>query len=157
MKLNQQQIMGLTETRRKRIYRRLEGVFGSLEDLKEGTSYRAEAEGFMRLSFEVLQVLPVGDMFIGSLSHYGVQNGDLMADPDMEILFMPSRKMCFPMTFRNDYMGFNQQAAWLEGEGVIGRYGVMREQEEFLDMWTKNIEFQGHKLVEKENSEGVRA
>jgi hypothetical protein len=40
-----------------------------------------------------------------ALAHNGKQNGDVMADPDMEVRIYPDLKMAEALTFRNDYMG----------------------------------------------------
>ena len=40
-----------------------------------------------------------------ALAHNGKQNGDVMADPDMEVRIYPEMKMAEALTFRNDYMG----------------------------------------------------
>ena len=41
-----------------------------------------------------------------SLAHYGKQNGDLMADPEMT--FGENEHEFYPLSFRNDYAGVHQ-------------------------------------------------
>ena len=41
-----------------------------------------------------------------SVAHYGEQNWDLMADPEMTFGELDSK--FYPLSFRNDYLGFNQ-------------------------------------------------
>lgn len=41
-----------------------------------------------------------------SLAHYGKQNGDLMADPEMT--FGENEHEFYPLSFRNDYVGVYQ-------------------------------------------------
>ena len=40
------------------------------------------------------------------IAHYGVQNGDLMADPDMFFSVNRKEQKIIPLTFRNDYLAY---------------------------------------------------
>ena len=76
-----------------------------------------------------------------SLAHYGEQNGDLMADPEMTFLIKDGS--VFPMTFRNDYVGVNWEHIWIEEDGTIkfeknGPDGAI----EFSEIWLNNIKEQ---------------
>ena len=44
-----------------------------------------------------------------ALAHNGKQNGDVMADPDMEIRIYPEMKTAEALSFRNDYLGIYQE------------------------------------------------
>lgn len=59
-----------------------------------------------------------------ALAHYGKQNGDLMADPDME--FEIGEDYIKPLTYQNDYMG----------------YFTDNPDTEFANMWLRNIKEQ---------------
>ena len=77
-----------------------------------------------------------------SISHYGEQNGDLMADPDMTFYRDPASGCVYPMTFRNDYVHVHQEAAWLtSNETSIERFRpkLMRELATFAAQWFVNI------------------
>jgi len=73
-----------------------------------------------------------------SVSHYGEQNGDLMADPDMT--FGLKEGNFYPLSFRNDYMGVDQEVISNreEPEPQIN-LKLQKELAEFADMWFKNI------------------
>lgn len=80
--------------------------------------------------------------YVVSLSHYGEQNGDLMADPDMEVRVFPDTKMAEAMTWRNDYVG-KTSVVYPEPGKVYPK--VKADLNKFLAMWLKNIIDQGHK------------
>ena len=93
------------------------------------------ADGFMDLTVE----------WIGSnrlaMAHYGEQNGDSMADPDMELIVDFDNKTIMPATYQNDYAGVYQEV-YLENNRW--RPKLSRELTSFLNTWLRNIEFQGH-------------
>ena len=67
-----------------------------------------------------------------SLAHYGEQNGDLMADPEMT--FGECDHEFFPLSFRNDYIGVYQEV-------ITEQVDLKLQQElvEFADMWLQNV------------------
>ncbi len=91
-----------------------------------------------------VEILRTGENFaIGSVSHYGKQNGDMMADPDMTFLMLLHEGKILrvmPLSFRNDYAGFNQETAEVTEEGRL-KYDarIMREQASFANTWMNNI------------------
>ena len=76
-----------------------------------------------------------------SVSHYGEQNGDLMADPDMT--FGLKAGNFYPLSFRNDYVGVDQYVIsdQEETEPQVN-LKLQKELAEFADMWFKNIAHQ---------------
>ena len=73
-----------------------------------------------------------------SVSHYGEQNGDLMADPDMT--FGLKEGNFYPLSFRNDYVGVDQYViSDQEGAEPEVNLKLQKELAEFADMWFKNI------------------
>lgn len=96
---------------------------------------------FMPCSIEV-----VGrgkDYTIISFSHYGEQNGDLMADPDMTFLVMQgvvTQYLIYPMTFRNDYLGIYQESITLDEDGrQLINPRLQRDHTDFANLWMNNI------------------
>lgn len=78
-----------------------------------------------------------------TMSHYGEQNGDLMADPDMEILLIPETESAEALTFRNDYMGLYQEVRReIDGKRYISPK-LRSELNRFLSQWLKNLKQQG--------------
>ena len=100
---------------------------------------KLEADGFMDLTIEW-----IGSNRI-SITHYGEQNGDLMADPDMELIIDFDKKEILPATFQNDYIGIYQE---VYSDNNQWRPELSRELTTFLNTWLKNIEFQGHVIAE---------
>ena len=127
-------------------YKKLDKIIpGGIENFLSGpvTSYKLKAEGYMDLNIE-----KIGDCKL-ALSHYGKQNGDCMADPDMEIRIHREMKMIEALNFQNDYMGV-YQVVYPEPGKVYPK--LKKELNSFLNQWLTNIKHQGHKLVEKEAS-----
>jgi uncharacterized protein YqiB (DUF1249 family) len=80
-----------------------------------------------------------------ALAHNGKQNGDVMADPDVEVRIYPEMKMAETLTFRNDYLGVFQEVY-----PEPGKYypKLKKELNDFLNKWLKSmIEIQGYKLA----------
>lgn len=97
----------------------------------------ANNESFMPLVVEFNWQFKIGRQY--SLSHYGEQNGDLMADPDMTFL-VDFENRVFPITYRNDYAGVDQVAIDLKNESVsVVNEELQREMVEFTIDWLKNV------------------
>lgn len=95
--------------------------------------------GFMPLTIE-----QVGDNFI-AISHYYEQNGDAMADPDMEFAYDNDRKTLQARTY--------QQDALQRYDEVYGNDGYNEQLEEELNLfahqWFQTIEQQGYVPVQE--------
>ena len=85
---------------------------------------------------------------IYSIAHYGEQNGDLMADPDMEIAVNDGEGRIIPRTFQNDYMGLFQQVFREQDGHKVYSPGLLRDLDTFLWQWLQNIEEQGFRADE---------
>jgi len=83
-----------------------------------------------------------------ALAHNGIQNGDVMADPDVQVKIYPEMKSAEALTFQNDYLGIYQEVY-----PEPGKYypKLKKELNEFLNDWLKNmIEVQEYKLAEED-------
>ena len=83
-----------------------------------------------------------------ALAYNGKQNGDVMADPDVEVKIYPEMKMAETLTFRNDYLGIYQEVY-----PEPGKYypKLKKELNTFLNDWLRNmIEVQKYQLVPEE-------
>lgn len=71
-----------------------------------------------------------------ALAHNGKQNGDVMADPDMEIRIYPEMKTAEALSFRNDYLGIYQEVY-----PEPGKYypKLKKELNAFLNDWLRNM------------------
>lgn len=91
-----------------------------------------EASGLMDLHVDRLTATRI------SVAHNGLLNGDVMADPDVEIIIYPESKTAEGVTFQNDYLGIYQ-----EPEDT-------KELNVFLHEWLSNIIDAKYELVEQE-------
>lgn len=64
-------------------------------------SVRITSEGSRALCIETIGSSPDGTPLI-SLAHYGVQHGDVMADPEMTFELYTDASLAEPLTYRND-------------------------------------------------------
>ena len=117
-------IEGLTEDHRSK---RLGGEIGDSNNT------------YMPVSVEFLYTTEFGGIF--SVSHYGIQNGDLMSDPDVTFLQMHSGHV-YPMTYRNDYMGVNQEEMFITEDGIKFSPSRQKELAVFCGSWMENIKHQ---------------
>jgi hypothetical protein len=98
--------------------------------MPEGLSLRLKSDGYMDLVVERLNESRI------SVTHYGELNGDLMKDPDMEVVLAPDGTWVRPVSFQNDYAGVYQEVrdsrdALLEAELA-----------EFFGGWMDNLKYQ---------------
>jgi hypothetical protein len=96
---------------------------------------------FMPVHIEKIMSLEDGDIY--SLAHYYIQNGDVMSDPEVEILKNWAGDY-FPFTYRLDSLGIMQNSIKFDQEGrVKGFYPrLQREHAQFTRDWLLNIKDQ---------------
>ena len=97
--------------------------------------------GYMDLVIERLYYTDGGDNAVYSIAHYGVQNGDLMCDPDMTFAVDRKHERIYPRSFKNDYIGLYQEV--FEDGDKMYHLGLFIELDAFLWQWLKNIKEQG--------------
>ena len=112
-----------------------------IDGLGESDHRRYEAPGFMPLVCE--RLYQDGATTVYSLTHYGEQNGDLMADPDMQIRVDPAAGTVEPLTFQNDYMGIFQQVYITRDGQRLYSPSLRTSLDDFLWHWLQNIHDQG--------------
>lgn len=99
---------------------------------------KLEQDNFMPL------VLEKHEPHVFSLSHYYVQNGDLMSDPDVTfIIFNNSNNhLIYPLTYTQHNLGIYQEVAWLNQErnciSLFKPYALL-DLVEFCNIWMDNI------------------
>lgn len=110
------------------------------------------SEGFMPLCVEHLHdsKLSKYPISIYSIAHYGMQNGDLMRDPDMEFMYFPAvlgrTHYWLPLNYRNDYVGVMTEAMWEDPSSPTGwnhDQPKLNDLIAFWNMWANNIKEQG--------------
>lgn len=77
-----------------------------------------------------------------SIAHNFIQNGDLMADPDMEIRIYPELKSIEALTYRLDALGV-YQVVYPDEKTVYPKR--KKDLNKFLNQWLSNIIDQGFK------------
>ena len=81
-----------------------------------------------------------------AMAHNYIQNGDVMADPDMEISVIPEMKMAEALSYRMDGLGINQHVYQFDENGnKLVSKRLKGELNRFLNMWLNNIKKQGFK------------
>lgn len=101
-----------------------------------------EGEGHVRLKSEgwmPLVIEKIGPDRI-SLAHYFEQNGDLMADPEMEVRIDVAHGVAEALTYRLDSLGVRTVAYPEEGKVNVR---VKASQNSFLALWLRNLSAQG--------------
>jgi hypothetical protein len=82
-----------------------------------------------------------------AIAHNGIQNGDVMADPDVEVEINAEKQEAEALSFQNDYLGIYQTV--YEDEKCNNK--LKRDIAVFLDDWLSNIINCEYELTEKED------
>ena len=110
---------------------------------KAGGYKKFTAPGFMDLSIDNLCRTDHEGNPVYAMAHYGEQNGDLMADPDMEFSVNHTTGTVRPLTFQNDFFGMYQQVFKTTGGKLLYSQRLLTDLDEFMWQWLNNIEMQG--------------
>lgn len=114
--------------------------------LGDDTAITLTSEGFMPLSLEDIGPSAEGHRLI-AMSHTSTQNGDLMRDPEMVFQFHTHGEvqLAEPISFRNDYMGINQEVYRYNDEGKATHVDtrLKAELKSFAKVWFRNLKHQG--------------
>ena len=123
---------------RKEIYKRLIRVIPNLYSIKE--SGKSVVPGFMNFNLDILQ--RKGDVLRIAISHYYKhQSGDMIPDPDMEILVNRKAGTAEALTYQDTYI---YQEVYAE-DGSCNE-SLQHSLNKFLLMWLNNLYEQGHKI-----------
>lgn len=130
------------------IYKKLHRIIpGLVEHIKAGKWHgksRMDPEGgLMDLNLDFDGYDKDGNPTI-ALSHYFIQEGDPIADPDMKIRLLPEMEMAEAMALQDQ---FGYKVVYEERDGKT--YVNLREkksQNKFLNYWLSNLIQQGHKI-----------
>ncbi len=128
--------------RSEKLYKALKRVV-DLDAVRENRfdAAKSKVAGFMDLNFDYLSGNGRSARF--ALSHYYRQNGDMIADPDMEILVRFHREEAEALTFQDVY-GFST----VEAGSPEGRRKASARINSFLVFWLDNLHHQGHRIDE---------
>ena len=120
------------------IYKKLIQIIPDIATREEAGKSQLHSDALMDLNLDVLS--KQNNITRIALTHYYKQNGDMVADPDMEIIINTQLMTANAMTYQ-DSMIF--QSA--EQDGGINQK-LVNSLNEFLDQWLQNCIDQGHKI-----------
>lgn len=104
---------------------------------------KCKSSGYMPLVVEKLYYTDPYNNPVYSITHYGEQNGDLMADPDMTFSIDQAAEKIIPLSFRNDYMHINQEVLKKINGKLMYSSSLLIDLDRFLWEWLRNIQDQG--------------
>lgn len=102
-------------------------------------SKKMKSGAFMDLNLDFLISDEKG--LVISMAHNFIQNGDVMADPDMEIRIVRGTQMVEALSYRQDALGINKHV-YNENETQFDPQ-LKKELNEFLNKWLNNLIRQG--------------
>lgn len=120
-------------------YEKLIKIVPDILEIKEYKKLKSGA--FIDLSIDVLQDTP--EYRIVALAHNSEQNGDLMADPDMQIKVYKNYRAIEALTYQNDYMGVFQEVYITRDGKQLVNTRLKKELNKFLGTWLTNLKKQG--------------
>ncbi len=122
----------------KEIYKLLVRVIPNLYSIK--VSGRSEVSGFMDFNLDILR--RNGDVLRIAISHYYKHpSGDMIADPDMEVMVNRKSETAEALTYQDTY-GYQE----VYSEDGSCNESLQHSLNEFLLMWLNNLYEQGHKI-----------
>lgn len=125
------------------IYKKLQKL-GVIDLVATKQDYsKSEIPNYMPLSFDTL--LTNDSVTVIALAHNYKQNGDLIADPDMQIA-IHKHGMAEALTYQQDNLGIYQQVYDTFPAPRQMRTRLKKELNSFLNQWLKNCLNQGHKF-----------
>jgi len=78
-----------------------------------------------------------------SLAHYYEQESDLLADPEMVIIYVKASGLFIPSYFKQDNLGVEQESVIMNLGEIRGvRTKMQADHSSFANMWLKNIKHQ---------------
>ena len=122
-------------------YKKLLKIIPTIKDMSSGDYMKLKSEGFMDLSIDILS--SDEDVMIFSMAHNFIQNGDVMADPDMEIKLFKKAEAIEALTFQNSSLGIYQEVyGTVDGKKMV-RNKLKIQLNRFLRTWLINLNNQG--------------
>ena len=115
---------------------------GGLEKLKEVGHFKIVNSPYMDLNIDYIGKGPNGHPMI-AIAHNYIQNGDVMADPDMQVEIYCD--LLFPVTYQQDSLGIFQEVYETDekGKAVGVRPKLKTQLKSFLEKWCSNLRKQG--------------
>lgn len=122
-------------------FQQIEKMVGGFDNLStDGARMKLKSGGFMDLSVERLRTVKGG--FIIAMAHYFEQNGDLVADPDMEIYISETFKAAYAMPIQHSTGHYSVKMKFQDGQ-FLKAPRVQKDIQSFLGQWLRNLKAQG--------------
>jgi len=122
-------------------YGKLMKLFPSLMSLRAGDHIKLHADGYTPLSMDVLS--NERELSHIAIAHNSVMNGDVMANPDMEVRLIHEKGVALAMTYQNDFLGMFTQARIERGGKISSFPDEAIQLDVFLNDWSSNLIKQG--------------
>ncbi len=129
------------------------GLEDKLENYKHDSIYgKSVKTGYMDFNLEVLDRDKTG--FYIAISHYFESNGDLVADPDMEIFLNLQKRTIEALHFQDAYR-YIEVYPDKRNRDLFSKH-QKKDQNDFLADWLRNLKNQGHKIKwEEDDTTGI--
>lgn len=114
-----------------------------VEKVNEVGSVRFKKDGYMDLTVEYLEYSDYAGKPVYSICHYGIENGDLMRDPEITFSVDQATGTVTPLTFQNDYGGLYDEVFIEKNGKTLYSPSRLKGVDDFMNMWLKNIINQG--------------
>lgn len=88
------------------------------------------------------------DRMIVSVCHYGLQNGDLMKDPEIVYKWDGEFEIETPTDFYNDYTGTYQEVFPRKDGIPMISPDILKELQSFTKTWVENLKAQGQRILD---------
>jgi len=132
-------------------YKRLIKIIPIIKHMSPGDYVKLKSEGFMDLNIDILS--SDENIMTFSMAHNFIQNGDVMADPDMEIRLFKQADAIEALTFQNRLGIYQEVYCVVDGNKKV-RAKLKMELNRFLRTWLINLKNQGFKKIE--TTEGTK-
>jgi len=117
------------------------GIINAKGELQFKEALKLKSHGYMDLNFDEIEKDEQGQVI--AMAHNYIQNGDVMADPDMQIRIIPEMHSIEAMTFQMSNPAIYQEV-YPNSNHVNPK--LKKELNSFLEMWLRNLIDQGFKL-----------
>jgi len=115
-------------------------ILGGLDRPGQHRKIDTAPDAFMAVHVDVLDRTRHGLRV--ALAHNFVQNGDVMADPDVTFLVSSVDGQVYPLTFQADATGFHQEGGRIDGDRILSAPRVQADITRFANQWMRNIKAQ---------------
>ena len=96
-----------------------------------------KSNGFMDLNIDKLSANRI------ALAHNHIVEGDVVPDPDMEVIINLEYQIVYPVTYQDSF-GYQEAYEFgITGKAIGVNERVKRELEEFFGQWLRNLKMQG--------------